>query len=217
MNWLSYLARCAGRIRSIRSPFFDMWYGDVDYGRLVEQRFTGFFRSAHDAGRLKRRLAGDPAWLALDPHLRVEHRRRAAQAMALSDPPDGFYIREMRTCLDHTLTSWAAEELHEQGRQIGVRFLHPFFDPDLVEMLYRTPPRLLNAGGRSKGLVRRTMAKRFPGLGLDRQRKVVAGSFFRRSCFGKGQPWPIWPATSLRSRGSGLSMGQRWLPSSARR
>jgi asparagine synthetase B (glutamine-hydrolysing) len=137
------------------------------------------FPDAHDAGRLKRRLAGDPAWLAPDPHLRLEHQHRAAQAMALSDPSDGFYIRELRTGLDHTLISWAAEELHEQGRQTGVRFLHPFADPDLVEMLYRTPPRLLNAGGRSKGLVRRTLATRFPGLGLERQRKVLAASFFQ--------------------------------------
>jgi asparagine synthase (glutamine-hydrolysing) len=137
------------------------------------------FPDAHDAGRLKRRLAGDPAWLAPDPHLRLEHQHRAAQAMALSDPSDGFYIRELRTGLDHTLISWAAEELHEQGRQTGIRFLHPFADPDLIEMLYRTPPRLLNAGGRSKGLVRRTLATRFPGLGLERQRKVLAASFFQ--------------------------------------
>jgi asparagine synthase (glutamine-hydrolysing) len=137
------------------------------------------FPEAHDAGRLKRRLAGDPAWLAPEPDLRVEHRHRAAQAMARSDPPDGFYIRELRTGLDHTLISWAAEEQYEQGRQIGIRFLHPFSDPDLIEMLYRTPPRLLNAGGRTKGLVRRTMAKRFPGLRLERQRKVLATSFFQ--------------------------------------
>ena len=47
----------------------------------------------HDAGRLKRWLAGDPAWLAPDPDLRVEHRHRAAQAMAASDPSQGFYIQ----------------------------------------------------------------------------------------------------------------------------
>ncbi len=134
---------------------------------------------AHAAGRVKRFLAGDPAWLALDPDLQVEHQHRAARAMGSSDPPDGFYIRELRTGLDLTLISLDAEERHEQGRQIGVRFLHPFFDPDLVEMLCRTPPRLLNAGGRSKGLVRETMAKRFPGLGLERQRKVLATSFFQ--------------------------------------
>lgn len=144
------------------------------------------FPEAHAAGRVKRFLAGDPGWLALDPDLHVEHQHRAARAMGTSDPPDGFYIRELRTGLDHALISWAAEEQHEQGRQIGVRFMHPFFDPDLIEMLYRTPPRLLNAGGRSKGLVRQTMAKRFPGLGLERQRKVLAASFFRARLLREG-------------------------------
>jgi asparagine synthase (glutamine-hydrolysing) len=133
----------------------------------------------HDAGRRKRQLAGDPAWLAPDPHLRVEHQDRAAQAMAVSDRSDGFYIRDLRTGLDHALISWDAEERHELGRQIGVRFLHPFYDPDLIELLCRTPPRLRNQGGRSKGLVRLTMAKRFPGLGLEHQRKVLARSFFQ--------------------------------------
>ena len=88
-------------------------------------------------------------------------------------------IRELRTGLDQHPDFVGRGRGHEQGRQIGVRFLHPFFDPDLIEMLYRTPPRLLNAGGRSKGLVRETMAKRFPGLGLERQRKVLATSFFQ--------------------------------------
>ena len=41
------------------------------------------------------------------------------------------------------------------------------------------PPRLLNEGGRSKGLVRQTMARRFPGLGLERQRKVSNTAFFQ--------------------------------------
>ena len=137
------------------------------------------FAGLHDAGRVKRWLAGDPAWLALDPDLRVEHRHRAAGAMAASDPPQGFYFRELGLALTTRLISWGAEERHEQGRQIGVRFLHPFSDPDLIELLCRTPPRLLNEGGRSKGLVRQTMAKRFPGLGLERQRKVSATSFFQ--------------------------------------
>jgi asparagine synthetase B (glutamine-hydrolysing) len=136
------------------------------------------FPEAHAAGRVKRFLAGDPAWLALNPDLRVEHQHRAAQAMAVSDPSRGFYIRDLQTCLEGTRISWAAEELDEQGRQIGVRFLQPFLDPDLIEFLCRTPPRLLNEGGRSKGLVRQTIAKRFPGLGLERQRKIWATSFF---------------------------------------
>jgi hypothetical protein len=46
-------------------------------------------------------------------------------------------------------------------------------------MLYRTPPRLLTEGGRAKSLVRDTLARRFPTLGLNRQRKVAATSFFQ--------------------------------------
>ena len=99
--------------------------------------------------------------------------------MTPSDPPQGFYFRELRTGIEHTLISWESEERYEVGKRIGVRFLHPFSDPDVVEMLCRTPPRILNEGGRTKGLVRQTLARRFPALGLERQRKVLATSFFR--------------------------------------
>jgi asparagine synthetase B (glutamine-hydrolysing) len=142
------------------------------------------FPDAHEAGRLDRRLGADPGWLAQD--VRAEQRSRAVGTMAPSDPSQGFYVRELRTGLDHTLISWEAEERYELGRQIGIRFLHPFSDPDLVQLLYRTPPRLLNEGGRSKGLVRRTLGRRFPGLGLERQRKVLATSFFRTLLWREG-------------------------------
>jgi hypothetical protein len=88
-------------------------------------------------------------------------------------------MREQRNSLDHPIVSWEAEEQYEWGKRIGVRYLHPFFDADVVETLYRTPPRVLNDGGRTKGLVRRTLAQRFPALGLGAQRKVPATSFFQ--------------------------------------
>jgi hypothetical protein len=56
--------------------------------------------------------------------------------------------------------------------------LHPYWDADVVDLLYRTPPQLLSRGGRSKALVRDTVARRFPALGLDRQKKVEGTSFF---------------------------------------
>ena len=85
----------------------------------------------------------------------------------------------MHAGLDHTLTSWELEEQYELGKRLGIRFLHPFWDPDVVEMLYRTPPSILNEGGVSKGLVRGALARRFPALGFERQRKVAATSFYR--------------------------------------
>lgn len=134
---------------------------------------------AHKASRVERLLAGNPIWVTSDRELRTEQRRRAESTLTSSDPPQGFYLREMRAGIDHTLTSWELEEQYELGQQIGVRFLNPFWDPDLVEMLYRIPPRVLNEGGRTKGLVRQTLARRFPALGFERQRKVWATSYYQ--------------------------------------
>lgn len=135
---------------------------------------------AFDANRLRRMLAGDPGWLAPDPGLRQQQARRAEKALVNADPPHGFYVREVLTGLNHPLVCLQAEERHEIGRQHGVCFMHPFWDADLVEMLCRVPPRLLNDGGRSKGLVRASLARRFPALGFERQRKVHATDYYRK-------------------------------------
>jgi len=44
--------------------------------------------------------------------------------------------------------------------------------------MFRIPPRLLNQGGRTKGMVRDAIARRFPDLGFERHRKVFAYGFF---------------------------------------
>ena len=81
--------------------------------------------------------------------------------------------------LDHPLTSMELEEIFEMGRRLGIDFRHPYWDADIVHMLYRTPPQLLNRDGRAKALVRSTVARRFPTLGLERQKKIAGTSFFR--------------------------------------
>lgn len=145
---------------------------------LAGQAVHRLLPEIHDASRLRRLLAGDPAWVAPEVALRAEQRHRAEGFLTPSDPPEGFYMRDLWLSIDHTLVSWESEEQHDMGKRIGVWFLHPFRDPDLVEMLCRIPPRALNEGGRTKGLVRGTLARRFPGLGLEWQRKVSAKSFF---------------------------------------
>ena len=48
--------------------------------------------------------------------------------------------------------------------------------------------RLLDRGGRSKGLVRPVLAQRFPALGFDRQRKAAATSFYQQRLAAEGGP-----------------------------
>jgi hypothetical protein len=73
---------------------------------------------------------------------------------------------------------------------MDMRVLMPYWDPDLVDLLYRVPPDLLNRGDRAKALVRETLANRFSGLGLDRQKKVIASRYFTAVMLGQGsQVW----------------------------
>ena len=134
---------------------------------------------AWDRRRRGRLLRSDPSWVAPDPALKRELERRAPGCLPAADPSNGFYLREMRTALDHAIVTMELEERHHIGQQTGLRFLHPYWDADVVQLLFRTPPALLDRSGRSKGLVRETVARRFPTLGLDRQRKVAATSVHR--------------------------------------
>jgi asparagine synthetase B (glutamine-hydrolysing) len=166
---------------------------------------------AHKASRVRRTLAGDPVWVAPDQELRAEQRRRAESGLTASDPPNGFYIREARTSLDHTLISWQGEEQFEMGKRFGIRFLHPFLDPDVVDLCFRSMPHLFMVGGWTKGLVRGTVARRFPGLDLERQRKLTVISFYQSLLL---REWPAlvdmagdFPALSALGVVDGRAMG----------
>jgi asparagine synthase (glutamine-hydrolysing) len=133
---------------------------------------------AWDRNRLKRRVADDPAWIAPDPAVRAEQRRRAVKHLAAARPKGGFYARDSRLFLEHPLMSWLFEEQFHFGSRLGVRYLHPYWDADLLDHLYRVPPEILNRGDRAKGLVRESVGRRFPGLGFETQRKVTAHTFY---------------------------------------
>jgi asparagine synthase (glutamine-hydrolysing) len=127
-----------------------------------------------------------PDFVAPDPELRAELEARA-DAGAEYGYEHGFYLREGQLSLDHTLVSMEMEEMHESGRRSGVAMRMPFWDPDLVDFLYRMPPELLTEGGRSKSLVRRMLDRRFPELGFERHKKVLATNFFVRIMIQEGQ------------------------------
>jgi asparagine synthase (glutamine-hydrolysing) len=142
-------------------------------GRAMYRRFP----DAWERRRTEKAVRHDPSWLTSDPELHRAQRSRARRGLTAADPRGGFYVRDQQESLVHALVSWELEEQHEFGQQIGVRFAHPYWDADLVDTLFRSTPALLNADGRSKGLVRQTLARRFPELGFDRQRKVVATEY----------------------------------------
>lgn len=123
-----------------------------------------------------------PAWLAPDTALKADlnlRLREAALGNSGSEVPESFYLREMRMALDHPLIALEMEETFETGRRLGARMAQPYWDPDLVDLLYRVPPEVLNRGDRSKGLVRESLERRFPNLGFRRQKKAVSTNFFQ--------------------------------------
>jgi asparagine synthase (glutamine-hydrolysing) len=133
---------------------------------------------AWEANRVSRHMRGRLPWVAPRGVLRDELDTRVRQFMPPARPTRDFYFDDVQRSLEHPLTCMELEEIFEMGRSLGVRFVHPYWDADVADLLYRTPPLLLFGGGRSKSLVRKTMAQRFPALGLDRQKKRAGTAYF---------------------------------------
>jgi asparagine synthase (glutamine-hydrolysing) len=128
--------------------------------------------------RRRRLLSERPEWIAPDPAVRLAMDARTEQWIDEARPRHGFYMRESRLALFHPAVAHDMEETQELGRRHGLRVLHPFWDVDLIEMLYRVPPQTLMRDGRAKWLLRRRLAARLPGLGLERRGKVSARGVF---------------------------------------
>jgi hypothetical protein len=116
--------------------------------------------------------------LAPDESLRREFDRRRDEEKAYKPTTRSIYFRDVRPALDHAVVSWEAEEVFSVYQKLGMRMLPPYMDADIIELLYRTPPFLLLHNGRNKGLVRASLARRFPDLGFERHRKIEATNFY---------------------------------------
>lgn len=117
-----------------------------------------------------------PPWLRVEPELWREFVSRVETRESNRRPlggPYGFYFGEVLRGMDHPIVSWEMEEGFENARRLGMRFLHPFVDADLAELLCSLPPECLLVGGTSKGLARQFLADRFPDLGFEKQKKMV--------------------------------------------
>lgn len=167
--------------RSYRQDWFTVMRGTVwSYGLrpLVGRTCHRLAPRWWDTGRARKVARSTPAWLSPDPSLRQAQFDRAYASLPPADPAGGFYSRESQATLECPLQSWLFDEQFELGGRYGVRYVHPYWDPDLVAHVYRVRPERLNADDRTKALVRRTLARRFPELGFERQRKAAAMDFF---------------------------------------
>lgn len=123
-------------------------------------------------------ILGD--WIAPDLELRRRLNDRIQRGEGVEqNKKSTHYDRAGRVGLGHTIMSWEMEELFHVYQRLGLRIFHPYWDADLIELLYRVPPFQLNSGGRTKGLVRDSLARRFPQLGFERQRKMMCVDFYR--------------------------------------
>jgi hypothetical protein len=146
---------------------------------IASRRFHRLAPASWHRSRVARQVRNDPPWVAPDAALRDEMRDRAQYNLGPADPRGGFYLNELRASLDHSLVSWELEEQYQFGSKVGVNLMHPYWDADLVDLLFRLRPSALTRGGRSKGLVRETLSRRFPALGFERQRKLSGTQFYR--------------------------------------
>jgi asparagine synthetase B (glutamine-hydrolysing) len=140
-------------------------------GRLVRHRW----RSAAV------RAAASPPWVAPDPTLRAQvvERLEASYVRDETGPrPDSYYLRDTRSRLDSADKWFREEETFLVGQRTGMPVREPFWDPDLIDLLVRVRPQARSAGGLAKAPVRRPLARRFPGLGFNRQRKSNVGDAF---------------------------------------
>lgn len=164
------------RMSKLTSMKVLLWrYGLRSIVAAEAERFAPFLLNPY---RRRRQREVTPDWVAPDSGLREEMLTRAYAWVTAKRTQKSPYEREAELSLEHSLVSSEMEDFYESGRRYGTLFRTPYWDADLVDFLYHVRWELLNDGGRQKGLVRRLLAQRFPELGFERHKKVLATNFF---------------------------------------
>ena len=141
------------------------------FARLAPNRW----RAYHE----RREAQEMPFWIAPDPAVRREVHERAAARRVPTPLPHGFYVGASKNVLTHPVITYDLEESYEFSRRNRVHVRHPFWQAELVDFLFRYPPDALNQPRGSKWLVRDELARDFPTLGFDRQKKLLAYDVFK--------------------------------------
>ena len=144
--------------------------------RPLLRRALPLLRPPGSAAASKR--AQTPDWLTFRPDPQPDGKG--------GDRPGTLYSRVVAELPFHPLKAVELDEKFAEARQVGMHQTDVYWDADLVEFLCRVPPHLLNLGGRMKGLVREKLAKRFPGLGFENQKKVLRRDLLGRTLLAEG-------------------------------
>jgi asparagine synthase (glutamine-hydrolysing) len=154
----------------------------ADYARrLARQVAPGTLRNL-----IRKRLRGSTVhWVAADPELQAMANDRVEilveEYMSRMNPRGKypFYSNSFSNHFINTITSMEMEQNFEAAERMGLTLAYPYFDPDLIQLLLRMSPEVLQQGGMEKGIVRSAVARRFPDLEFEKQKKVSAMSFWQ--------------------------------------
>jgi asparagine synthetase B (glutamine-hydrolysing) len=136
-------------------------------------------------------LRNFPSWVAPDPELKREADRRTEllveKYLTRPEPKGryGFYSSSFVWYFIDTVVSMELEQQFEAAEKTALPVLHPYYDADLIELLLRISPEVLQQGGMEKGLVRNAVARRFPDLQFQRKKKVSALGYWQSMIHGE--------------------------------
>ncbi len=149
-------------------------------GNQAARRLRDILPAVYSANRHQRAARLTAEWITGDPALRqtVVERLIARMPQAMRG---SLYLQQVRHELEAPLLAMEAEEAFELGRRLGMRVLQPFWDVDVLNLLYRTRPERLQRGGWSKAPAREALNRRCPHAGFATQVKVGALHFFQRT------------------------------------
>jgi asparagine synthetase B (glutamine-hydrolysing) len=186
-EWLTYAydpRLAADLVRSLHVRALARWVRHTRSLRLPSHEEIWFLLWRHSVrpllGTLRQHLALQPrppslpAWFLPDPELRKAFlerhaaRREAREARARH----GFYRAAVRATLDHPLHTLDKEQDYGEGQRLGIHFLSPFWDADLIAGLVRSPLLLASPDGYSKAPLRRYLQRRVPELDFASYRKT---------------------------------------------
>jgi len=149
--------------------------------RLARQIAPGTLRNI-----IRKRLRKSTLqWVAANPELKADADRRVEVLVEeymnrlLPKEKYPFYSSSAGNHFVNTITSMEMEQQYEASLRMGVSLLYPYFDPDIINLLVRISPEVLQQGGMEKGIVRNAVARRFPDLKFEKQKKVSAMGYWQ--------------------------------------